>query len=151
MNRLMICVAAAMLAIDVGWQRLPEGGTEYIIQLDPQTLETLRSGKPLQSDIPPAAGEVRSYRITVGTEKLPRDTPFPAKRAVYVEQSGAAPADKVPQKATPPSEPEAPAKPWLPLTCTLLGLFASLSANVYLGWIAWDLRGRYLAKCRAGA
>ena len=134
MNTLMICVAAATLGIEVGWQRLPEGGTEYIIQLDPQTLETLRSGKPLHSDIPPAAGEVRSYRIIMGTQKLPRETP-----------------DKPQPKAEPQTVSEPPPKPWLPLTLTLLGLFASLSANVYFVWIAWDSRQRYLAKCRAGS
>lgn len=187
MNALVICIAATALAIDVGWQRLPEGGTEYIIQLDLQTLEVLRSGKPLQSDIPPAAGEVRSYRIVVGAEKLPHDplpapqssaasmpepeafgrkepqplaprplaldrsgNTFSAARALYEEQAGAAPADKPPQKPAPQAEAETPAKPWFALTFTLLGLFASFSANVYLGWIAWDLRGRYLLQCRAG-
>jgi hypothetical protein len=29
-------------------------------------------------------------------------------------------------------------KPWLPLTLTLLALFASLGGNVFLGWIAWE-------------
>jgi hypothetical protein len=188
MNTLMICVAAATLGIDVGWQRLPEGGTEYIIQLDPQTLETLRSGKPLHSDIPPAAGEVRSYRIIMGTQKLPRETPLPARPetsktpqpkpsgqkesqlaaprpltldaggksfpeqpAVFEDKTGTAPADKPQPEAEPQTVSEPPAKPWLPLTLTLLGLFASLSANVYLVWIAWDSRQRYLAKCRAGS
>ena len=75
MCTLMLCVATAALGIDVGWQRLPEGGMEYIIQLDPQTLEVLRKGEPIQSDIPRTAGEVRSYRIIVGAKKQPRETP----------------------------------------------------------------------------
>ena len=68
-------IAAATLGFDVGWQRLPEGGMEYIIQLDPQTLAALQAGQPIQSDIPTAAGEVRSYRIVLGKAKLPRDMP----------------------------------------------------------------------------
>jgi hypothetical protein len=182
MHALMICLATATLGVDVGWQRLPEGGMEYIIQLDPQTLEILRSGEPIQSDIPPSAGEVRSYRIVVGTQKLPHDAPpielpvmqkpaepksadapeaqlgtphglpldssgklLPAERAVFVQPKDAAPADQPPAKTTTDTETDKPAKPWLPLTFTLLGLVASLSANVYLGWIVADLRQRWRA------
>ena len=35
------------------------------------------------------------------------------------------------------------AKPWLPLWLTAVALFASLGANVYLGWIAVDVRRRW--------
>ena len=75
MYTLAIWVATAVVGIDVGWQRLPEGGMQYIIQLDPHTLESLRGGEAIESDIPPSAGEVRSYRIIVGKERLPRETP----------------------------------------------------------------------------
>jgi hypothetical protein len=147
MCALVICVAAATLGIDVGWERLPDGGMEYIIQLDPQTLESLRTGQAIQSDIPPSAGEVRSYRIMVGGKKLPRETPptpkkltpdplvkpLPERPAVFVDPAG---------QTSPPTSDIA-VKPWLPLTLALLGLFASLGTNIYLGWIAWDLY-----KCR---
>jgi hypothetical protein len=121
-----LCIAAATVGIDVGWQRMPEGGMQYIIQLDRQTLDALRAGEPLQSDIPPGVGEIRSYRIVVGDSKLPRESP---------PEQPATPAVK------PPSATE-PAKPWVPLTLTLLGFFASLGANVYLGWIVWQWRPR---------
>ena len=32
---------------------------------------------------------------------------------------------------------------WWPLLLAILGLFGSIGFNVYLGWIAWDLHGRY--------
>lgn len=32
---------------------------------------------------------------------------------------------------------------WWPLLLSLLGLFGSIGFNLYLGWIAWDLHGRY--------
>ncbi|MEZ6071335.1 MAG: hypothetical protein R3C10_13950 [Pirellulales bacterium] len=34
-------------------------------------------------------------------------------------------------------------KPWGVLSMFLLGLLISLGANIFLGWIAWDHRGRY--------
>ncbi|MGA2060777.1 MAG: hypothetical protein ABSG67_09880 [Thermoguttaceae bacterium] len=48
---------------------------EYIIQLDPQSLETLKAGEPIESDIPPGAGDVRSIKFFLGTEKPPRISP----------------------------------------------------------------------------
>jgi len=140
MTALAICIAVATLGIDVGWKPLPEGGVEYIIQLDPLALEALRDGQPLQSDIHPDAGEVRSYRIIVGSEKLTREKQ-PARPKPTKE-----PLEKLPKESPtnkrPQPPPPLPAKPWLPLTVTLFGLFASLGANVYLAWIAWEFRQR---------
>jgi hypothetical protein len=143
MYALVLCVAAAAVG-SVGWQRMPDGEMEYIIQLESAALESLRAGQAIQSDISPSAGEVRSFRIIVGTKQLPRDVPLPERLAVYV-QPGAAASEK--PSPTPPAEvqPEEPPPPWLPLTFTLLGLFASVGANVYLGWIAWDFRRRWRA------
>jgi hypothetical protein len=69
------CIAAVLLGVDAGWQPLPEGGIEYIIQIEPQLLETLKSGEPIQSDVPSYVKDVRAYRIVVGTAKLPRELP----------------------------------------------------------------------------
>ena len=131
MHTLLICLAAATIGFDVGWQRLPEGGTQYIIQLDPQTLESLKAGQPIQSDIPPTAGEIRSYCIKTGNDRLPRDTPPPKKE------------EPKPPPVETTSEPQ---KPWLPLTLTMIGLFASIGVNVFLGWIAFDCQRRYACK-----
>jgi hypothetical protein len=74
------CIAAVLLGVDAGWQPLPDGGTEYIIQIEPQLLETLRSGEPIQSDVPSYVKDVRAYRIVVGTAKLPRELPPQGER-----------------------------------------------------------------------
>ena len=180
MHTLLLCLAAAAVGVDVGWERMPKGGMEYIIQLDPQTLETLRDGQPIQSDLHPEAGEVRSYRIVVGKKVLPRETPPPAAPtpkaagskpsdptelkteapgtlppdsgeaailehpAVFMESDTAASSGK-PSENQPKTPAEQPAKPWMAMTVTLLGLFASVGANVFLGWIAWDSRRQFRA------
>ena len=142
MYTLMLCVATAAVGIDVGWQRMPEGGMEYIIQLDSQTLEALRAGEDIRSEILPGAGEVRGYRIIVGGKKPPRETPpAPSSTPKTTEPKGSDHRESQP-KTTSEVQPEKPATPWL---LTLLGLFASLGVNGYLGWIAWDARQRWQA------
>ena len=98
MHTFMLCVATAVVGIEVGWQRLPEGGMQYIIQLEPQTLDALRAGETIESDIPPGAGEIRSYRLIVGKKALPRETP-------------PMPAAKLPEPSAADRQPPAPAPP----------------------------------------
>ena len=173
MIRISLLIAAAAFGSDVGWQQLPEGGTEYIIQLSPYELDALRRHRPVESDVPRSAGEVRAYRIIVGTGILPREAPPP--RPVYHAPPASRPTGGWPAFSAEPdgnARDKAPAarvatagstgsaattvgqanrgartsaeapKPWLWLTATLMGLFASLGSNVYLGWIALDLRRR---------
>jgi hypothetical protein len=174
-----VCLAVATLGIDVGWQPMPEGGTQYIIQLSPQELDLLRRGGELGSDIPPKAGDVRAYQIVVGTKSLPRQAatvaPKPPEVKLHEEPlaSRLAPptlkpdvtARSIAEKPTaffgqetplakqpsPAAEPTSPSpgKPWLPLIVTLFALFASLGGNVFLGWIAWDSRQRCRTQCSA--
>jgi hypothetical protein len=121
MNALLICIAAASLGWKTGHERLPEGGMEYIIQLDAPAIDALQHGQPISSYIPTDIGRVRSFRIVMGTGEPTRQAPLPEPAA---------------------KQPEAPGKPWLPLMLTLLALFASLGLNVFLGWIAVGLRRR---------
>jgi len=71
----ILWIAVAVLGVDVGWQPLSEGGVQYLIQIEPHALEALSSGEVIRSDLPPGVDDVRGYRITVGTEQLPRELP----------------------------------------------------------------------------
>ena len=73
MHATMLCLATVAFGVDWGCRPLPEGGIEYIIQIEPDMLPKLAKGEPLFSDIPPNLRDVRSYRIIVGTEELPRE------------------------------------------------------------------------------
>jgi hypothetical protein len=202
MNTLLIAIVVATAGIDFGWQRLPEGGMLYIIQLSPEALDSLRAGRPIESDVPATAGDVRSYRIVVGRGPLPHDIPPPlpapsvAARSTVVARSPdrATPADiaarsgdrattgdrAAPEIIAPNAKPlsgqqanfeepagkpaaakpqpapvaapapQEPAKPWLPLTLTLFGLFGSVGANVYLSWMIVELRRRFRTQFSAG-
>lgn len=208
MNSVCLAVAVAACGVDTGWQPLPEGGYEYIIQIEPALIETLVQGESLTSEIPPSVRSVRRYRIVVGTSQLPRiDPPEPPEDKVADSEIPAFDPDATPSDdaddpvpglppplqeqqqqddgqaaAAPPPMPEVPGaeqlaghetptgrdtpgspepaadrettsanevgesgRPWGWLLLTLLGLFASLSGNAYLGWITWDTRRRYRA------
>lgn len=71
-------MAAATMGVDVGWQPAPDGGLEYIIQIEPETLEQLRNGQELAVGIRPELRDVRRYRIIVGDGPLPREALRPA-------------------------------------------------------------------------
>ena len=73
MHPVLAVVAASVLGLEVGWKPLDEGGVEYIIQIHPDQVERILNSDDLLSDVP-AGLDVRRYRVTVGTEKLPRDS-----------------------------------------------------------------------------
>lgn len=242
-----ILLAASALGIDYGWQPRDGGGFEYIIQIEPELLDSLRAGEELRSDLPPFMRDVRSYRIICGRNPVPKlgnpeAAAPPVERRPNEPTPAAAreePAETPPrgnpwsppksEEASPPiraprndrypdfqfrtetsepkpraSEPPAPvnddpprpflpdpsstalvkqtsgfhgagegahdhahettaaakstkaeesAKPWLPLTATLLCLFVSMGGNAYLGlqWWATRLRCIDLLRDRRGA
>ena len=71
MNGIAVLVALAAVGVDYGWQPAADGQLENIIQIEPATLESLKSGKDITSDIHPDARGVRRFRIHVGTGPLP--------------------------------------------------------------------------------
>ncbi len=82
MNTILLLVATAALGVDVGWEPLSDGGVEYIIQIEPQWLDSLAKDHDVSSDLPVGL-DVRRFRITVGTRQLPRIMPAaPAARPI---------------------------------------------------------------------
>ncbi|MDG2381493.1 MAG: hypothetical protein P8N76_07455 [Pirellulaceae bacterium] len=63
--------------------------------------------------------------------------PLPGTQETTTENELAAKVDVV------TSVTEESSDRWWPLLLTMLGLFASIGFNVYLGWIAFDIHGRY--------
>ena len=170
-----LMLGGLLLGVDVGWQPLPDGeGMEYLIQLSPKDLEAMKLGEPWMTDIPPSVGDVRAYRITVGSESLPRvapppslpsepsetaaeqpaprplelapDTkPVPEQQAVYMTPQPGEAADAEKASEKPVEQtPPTSERPWGLLMGTALALAGSLGGNAYL---FWALRAAY-ARCR---
>jgi hypothetical protein len=164
--------AAAVLGFQFGWEPRPDGGCQYIIQLNADALEALRSGEPIESDLrPELLGEVRSIRIVVGDRALPQRLaarppaapaplpPNPASKplaeqpaAFAAPAAGSSAAVAGMEKGDSPifvgrklgqSPGSSVPRPWLTLWLIIVALFASLGGNIFLGWITWDARNRY--------
>jgi hypothetical protein len=57
--------------VDVGYEPVADGHLEYIIQVEPQLLESLAAGHDVTSEVPRGL-DIRHFRLTVGTATLPR-------------------------------------------------------------------------------
>ncbi len=66
----LLLVAEVAKAVDFGWQELPGGGIEYLVQVEPSLVDSFRQGG-FASDIPPGLRDVRRIRIVVGEKELP--------------------------------------------------------------------------------
>ena len=73
MNGSMLLLATAVFGVDFGWQPTEYGGFEYIVQIEPELFEIVKSGEPIFNEIPREVRGADRLRIVVGTAKLPRE------------------------------------------------------------------------------
>jgi len=73
MNGCMLLLATVVIGVDFGWQPTEYGGFEYIIQIEPELFDIVKSGEPILNEIPREVRGADRLRIVVGTAKLPRE------------------------------------------------------------------------------
>jgi len=83
----IVCLAALACGVNVGWKPHAEGGMEYLIQIEPYMLDSLRAGTAIESDVPPNVKDIRSFSITVGTKTLPQESPRTSSSTSSTESS----------------------------------------------------------------
>src|SRR5690349_2376844 len=93
----MFSAAIALLAvvatgIQFGSAALPGGGNTYIVQIEPDLIDTFRE-KGYSSDVPPGLRDIRRIEIRVGTAPLPNQ----GLTVLKVPSGGAADATKPPR------------------------------------------------------
>ncbi len=73
----IVCLAAVLLGVDARWPPLPDGGSQYVIRIEPQVLDRLESGaiEAVGSYVPPYVKDVRAFQITIGPQRLPNNAP----------------------------------------------------------------------------
>lgn len=76
MDSVLALLVAATMGVNFGWEPVDEdpGGYEYIVQLEPELLDVLRSGEsvPIESYVPADVSPVRKVRIVVGRGDMAR-------------------------------------------------------------------------------
>ena len=72
-----VCLAAVLLGVDARWPSLPDGGLQYVIQIEPYALDRRESGanEAVRSHVPPYLKDVRAYQIVMGTQRSARNVP----------------------------------------------------------------------------
>lgn len=74
---ILAAAAVSALGVDVGWQKTDNGEMEYIIQLEPHQVKTLKKGDVIEVGVRPDLRNVRRYRIVVGEDELPQESAAP--------------------------------------------------------------------------
>jgi hypothetical protein len=109
MQRILIGCAIVFLfavnsawGIHFGWQALPEGGIEYIVQVEPDLVDVFRTSG-FSSEIPPGLREVRRIRLVMGDQRLPNqdDVNGPSSSASNAVDLRLPPHQTIPQQAAP--------------------------------------------------
>lgn len=77
MSPTLTCLALALVGVDLGYRHAPDGGTEFIVHVNPATLQALQPGQLSEIYVPRAAWEKRPTHlsITPGNERLPGEVP----------------------------------------------------------------------------
>ncbi len=70
MGSICFLLIGAATAVQFGWQPIPGGGREYIVQVEPQLVDTFRK-EGCSSDVPPQLRDIRKIRVVVGDGRLP--------------------------------------------------------------------------------
>lgn len=104
MGTTLLCAAVVLVGVKFSTQPLPGGGIEYVIQIEPLALESLRAGSDIRSDIPPTLGDLRSFRITTRTDPALAGQP-PPDLSAGGQQKAVAPALPTDRAASPGQQP----------------------------------------------
>jgi hypothetical protein len=66
----IVLFASMARAVDFGWQPNSDGGIEYLVQIEPELIDSFRR-EGFTSEVPPGLRDIRRIRIEVGNGKLP--------------------------------------------------------------------------------
>lgn len=81
MNAWVFVLLPTALGVDFGWERQPDNSIEYIVQIEPEAVDQMKTGTELISALPPQLKNIRNYRIRVGRDRLPNQNVLPPEVA----------------------------------------------------------------------
>lgn len=146
----LLFLVASLLAggIEAAFVPATDGGVDCLVRVEPDLVQST-SPPALTSDVPVDARDVRSVRIYVADAWPPaieRSVAAAARAPRPVTAMPVAAALGPPGATTAGGSPQAAAaeRPWSWLVGSLVALFLSLGANVYLAMLLGQMRARFL-------
>ncbi len=114
MGSSVLLVAMLTVTVDYGYEEMPDDGIRYVIQIEPELLDLLRSGQTLGSAIPPEVrGRIHAFKIESNRANLSKEIPplpqSPVDTGPLLPEIPNLPETQdVPTEITPPPEIEWP-------------------------------------------
>jgi hypothetical protein len=97
MNAWVLALLPAVIGVDYGWERKPDGSIVYIIQVEPEAVESMKTGAELVGALPPELRNITNYKIRLGRDLLPNHNKLPPEIS---NRSAAAPPSAFPGAGT---------------------------------------------------
>jgi hypothetical protein len=104
----ILFVPAMARGVTFGWRELPEGGIEYLVQVEPDLLDSFHK-EGFASDIPKGLSDIRRIAIIVGVGQLPHQGDINGPSPVAVNSSAEHKAADVLPPLLPQEAPNGPA------------------------------------------
>jgi len=77
MNAWVLALLPAVIGVDYGWERKEDGSIVYIIQVEPEAVESMKTGAELVGALPPELRNITNYKIRLGRNVLPNHNKLP--------------------------------------------------------------------------
>ena len=135
MNAWVFLLLPSTLGVDFGWERQPDNSIEYIVQIEPEAVDEMKTGTELLSTLPPSVrNTIRNYRIRVGRDRLPNQNTLPPEASAATGTTAASGAtwgnqtqpSYLPSNATASTYPLNPGN-----TAPNIGTSSNTSSTVY--------------------
>jgi hypothetical protein len=126
-----------------GWLPAGDDESQYLVQLDPELVRSLREGDEVYAAILPDAGAVRSFVITAGREALPRQSSRPPVTVAQLQTQagGGTSADPTLTDLTQPEQGSVYGAGPAPVAGTQERVPAPLRTGGQPGWNVTDTEG----------
>ncbi|WP_147274151.1 hypothetical protein [Bremerella cremea] len=77
-----LLITSAVLGVDYGYQVTDQGQLEYVVQIEPEAIDSLKAGHPIQVGLPPGSERIQVFRVQVGTDELSKVVPASYQKPV---------------------------------------------------------------------
>ena len=110
-----LLMTSAVLGVDFGYDVNAQGELEYVVQIEPEMLETLKAGEKITLGHPPDVDRIQVFCLRVGTDELSKVVPASYQKPVSDAPKELAPLKEKQAVLTEPPIPElaADTKPFL--------------------------------------